>query len=917
MSFDTQEVCLDDHRRIEVRARGHNGIDYVDVGHDLRTITVHLLRRPPEDLALRNIVIESEGQGEQIRVTDLQFCYVDDPAQEDSLRLTVERPGNRSSYLLKFVELDENGEATSEPFHGFDPKYARLPFHFFTDTAIGMDCLATGNETPTSSPTVDINYLAKDYSTFRQTVLDRLALIMPGWTEQHAADEGIALVEMLAYVADYLSYYQDAVATEAYLTTARQRISVRRHVRLLDYPMHEGCNSRAWVQVQTAEEIESLWTDPASIVFVSGFEDSANSGAVLTAHELASAESGSYQAFQPLTGSFPLLPAHNRILFYTWGNHECYLPEGATGATLEDPYLPEPKKKDAADTARREHPRSLSLQAGDYLLLEESLGPMTGVASDADPTHRWVVKLTRVVTAVDPVNEYPIVEIEWDKADALPFPLILATRGPAPYCERIKHVSIARGNLFASDQGTPIDDELLGTVPLGFSTQSCLAEDLPTETTVVAGRFSPALSTPQLAWRTPFDPKAAASAALIQDPTAALPEIVLRSVAPLEDGSGPVLSLSEYRDPVLLAARLTQEPFSAATRSLRERLPRKTLQLLTQFVVGKPMDPKLVTALNAQIQKNIRTWTPRRDLLNSTAKARDFVVEMDDAQVAHLRFGDGVLGVAPQAGETFFASYRVASGSLGNVGRETMNHLVFLGNSTTVGLNLTIDNPLAATGGVDPEPVAQVKLIAPGAFLNQMDRAITADDYARLAERNPRVQRAAASLVWTGSRYEAQVAIDPLGTDAPDPQLLKQVERYLYPFRRVGHDLKVLPAQYVPLDLALSVTVAPGYLAAHVKRALLDALGRGKLSDGTNAFFHPDNLTFGQSLYASQIVSMAQRQNGVESVTISRFQRLQEEEHDGLVDGVLTIGPLEIAQLDNEAAHPERGRLRLHMEGGR
>ena len=550
-------------------------------------------------------------------------------------------------------------------------------------------------------------------------------------------------------------------------------------------------------------------------------------------------------------------------------------------------------------------------------MLEEVLGPETGVAADADPAHRWVVKLTRVAPAVDPVNEYPIVEIEWDKADALPFPLILATRGPAPYCERIKHVTVACANLCAVDQGTPLKDEALGTVPLASSTQTCLGEHLPSESAVVAGRFSPTLSTAQLAWRTAFDPKAAASAVLMQDPTAALPEITLQSFTPLEDGSGPVFSLNEYQNPALLAARLTQQPFSAATQSLRERLPRQMLSLLAQFVAGKPMDSKLSAALNTQIQKNTRSWTPRRDLLNSAATARDFVVEMDDAQIAHLRFGDGVLGMAPQPGETFFASYRIASGSLGNVGRETMKHVAFLGNTTTVGLSLIIDNPIAAAGGVDPEPVAQVKLIAPGAFLNQIDRAITANDYAQLAQRNVLVQRAAASLVWTGSRYEVQVAIDPLGTDTPDSQLLKRVARYLYHFRRVGHDLRVLPAQYVPLDLALSVTVSSGYLAADVKRALLEAFGRGKLPDGTNAFFHPDNLTFGQSIYASQIISMAQMQNGVESVTISRFQRLQEEEHDGLVDGVLAIGPLEIAQLDNEAAHPERGRLRILMEGGR
>jgi hypothetical protein len=55
-------------------------------------------------------------------------------------------------------------------------------------------------------------------------------------------------------VGDYLSYYQDAIATEAYLGTARQRVSVRRHARLLDYAMHDGCNARVWVQVRVTTD---------------------------------------------------------------------------------------------------------------------------------------------------------------------------------------------------------------------------------------------------------------------------------------------------------------------------------------------------------------------------------------------------------------------------------------------------------------------------------------------------------------------------------------------------------------------------------------------------------------------------------------------------------------------------------------
>ena len=76
-----------------------------------------------------------------------------------------------------------------------------------------------------------IDYLAKDYEGFRRLMLDRLSLLAPGWRERSAADLGVALVELLAYAADNLSYRQDAIANEAYLNTARQRISVRRHAR--------------------------------------------------------------------------------------------------------------------------------------------------------------------------------------------------------------------------------------------------------------------------------------------------------------------------------------------------------------------------------------------------------------------------------------------------------------------------------------------------------------------------------------------------------------------------------------------------------------------------------------------------------------------------------------------------------------
>ena len=102
----------------------------------------------------------------------------------------------------------------------------------------------------TKLPAPYINYLAKDYASFRKLILDRLAVTMPDWRERNPADLGITLLELLAYVGDQLSYYQDAVATEAHINTARRRTSIR-HARLVDYPMHDGANARAWLAFET------------------------------------------------------------------------------------------------------------------------------------------------------------------------------------------------------------------------------------------------------------------------------------------------------------------------------------------------------------------------------------------------------------------------------------------------------------------------------------------------------------------------------------------------------------------------------------------------------------------------------------------------------------------------------------------
>jgi hypothetical protein len=739
---------------------------------------------------------------------------------------------------------------------------------------------------------------------------------------------------LLAYVADYLSYYQDAVATEAYLSTARKRISVRRHARLIDYVMHEGCNARALVQIQSNGAADPV-IDPAQIYFISGYEGPAH-GIILTEQELTETQSTQYEVFEPVASdAIQLYQAHNQISFYTWGNQVCCLRAGATRASLldqamllpataggtsnarstsesteQDEYSPPKKSKESTSPAP---PRILHLQAGDILIFEEVLGPNSGVAADADPTHRHPVRLTHVRESVDPLYGTQILEVQWSAADALPFPLCLSSIGPSPDCALLSNVSVARGNIVLVDNGIRISGERLGAVPGSVAKDVC--EDLPrlVENVPEAGDFQPTLKQTPIIFRQDvlfFHP---AAGLLVQDPRAAKPCIWLTSIPPLPDGSGPLFSFDELAEPRALAVRLAK-PKDEGSRFLRAHYSAKVQHELDKYDSSIPLPQPLATALLAQIKPLLRQWTPQPDLLSSHCSDFHFVAEIDDDGYAHLRFGDGELGRAPEAGEIFSATYRVRNGAASNVGAEAIDRVVFRMGAIA---GILPRNPLSAQGGIAPEPIAEVQEFAPGSFRKQLERAITADDYARLAERNPKVQRAAANLLWTGNHFEAHVAIDLLSSETADPQMLAEIKGYLQRYRRVGHDVIVVPATYVPLYISMTICVLPKYLRGHVEAALLDLFSNHVLASGARGFFHPDNLTFGGNIYLSKLVAAAQAVTGVQSVVVDRLERLFQGPNGEIENGLLEIGALEVARLDNDPSLPENGTLVLTLRGGR
>jgi len=261
--------------------------------------------------------------------------------------------------------------------------------------------------------------------------------------------------------------------------------------------------------------------------------------------------------------------------------------------------------------------------------------------------------------------------------------------------------------------------------------------------------------------------------------------------------------------------------------------------------------------------------------------------------------------------------YRVGGGPAGNVGAETIRHVVDPPAAVT-----GVTNPLPAVGGREAEPVERVKVAAPHAFRTQR-RAVTEADYAAAAERDQEVLRATAQRRWTGSWHTVFVTVDRVGGDPVDEAFAERVRRALEPYRLAGHGLEVLPPTFVALDIALTVCIGPGHFRSSVRSELLEVFSRRELRGGRRGFFHPDSFSFGVPAYLSQVIELAMQVPGVRWVDASpggprdnRFRRFGEASRGELEEGRISVGPLEIARLDNDPSAPENGRLEFFLEGG-
>jgi hypothetical protein len=218
---------------------------------------------------------------------------------------------------------------------------------------------------------------------------------------------------------------------EAYLGTARKRVSLARHARLMDYHIHQGNQASTWLTLELVDGQDFdlspdflIWTggeavDTSSIVFMSKEKQHL--------HYLL-----------------------NRMGLYTWEDSIPALKAGSVSADLQ---ITNDCNQTDANTVR-DIIREGKIK---YLLIQEALNPATGKPGGTDPGKRQILKLLPgdegAEAIEDPVTNKWFVRIRWEEKDKL----------KKNYCftvdcfeNKVEDISFFNGNLVRIYSGRPV-----------------------------------------------------------------------------------------------------------------------------------------------------------------------------------------------------------------------------------------------------------------------------------------------------------------------------------------------------------------------------------------------------------------------------------------------------------------------------
>ena len=789
------------------------------------------------------------------------------------LRVVTATPGDFSRYEFQLTS----------PL--VDPYFSKVGFSFKANCPSELDCEPRPHECPEDT-LIDypVNYLARDFWSIRQALLDFASDRHPEWKDRLEADLGVMLTELMSAVGDEFAYYQDRISREAYFESATQRRSIRRQARLIDYNMHDGKGAATWLDftVNAAAPVHVIsagtpvWVPPSATLpsDTPTIRRGRSPSVYEVGHGIVQGHNGLIPPLGVLpsqtdiypTSTFKLRNGANNLTAYQWDENDTCLLVGSTSLHVVG-----------------HHEADLPLEdftspnvPGKWVVLETS--PLDASVL----VRRWLVRLINVddegATLQDPLTGTDLTLIEWDPVYALPFEMELETL-------------VVRGNIVPATAGETLEAFFdIEPNPQAAVLPPVQPQHLPTTNTYYNENFS-SFATER-------------SRFLFSLPGSEERDVVFQGPT-LENAAPEVRVMDGTR---ILGNWVTNSEWEWKRAMLGVN---SSLQTDKHFM------------LDDGAWRRVASY--RR--VDETDTVQEFIhFDYANGRGAAVQFGDNVFGQAPERGMQFRAVYRLGHGRGDNVAADSLNEFdpavlpFVIAVTNPIGITdnefLDGDVPFGMSNAIDPQSFDDVRHVAPDAFRAETFRAVREEDYAAAVEKLSWVQRAGAQFRWTGSWLTLFATPDPKGSFSLTEEERIDLERQLNRYRLAGRETYGMDPKFANLDLEIHVCVAPTSYIGEVKEAVLEALFGHRGVRPRLGFFSPDNWTFGNPLERAKLEAAIQDVPGVRAVEDIYIRRRGWFAERLFSELVYSVAADEIIRVENNPELPERGAVKLVMEGG-
>ncbi len=245
-------------------------------------------------------------------------------------------------------------------------------------------------------------------------------------------------------------------------------------------------------------------------------------------------------------------------------------------------------------------------------------------------------------------------------------------------------------------------------------------------------------------------------------------------------------------------------------------------------------------------------WKEAASFYNAGPSDEIYILRQDDEGKTSVIFGDGQRGSRlPSGTDNVTARYRYGAGkAVPPVGGITQ-----LGKPVK-GLT-SVRSPVKGSGGEDAESAGKIAQYGPRSAL-LLGRVVSMDDILVAACRVSGVRAAQAEWRWNGERQQPVAQVWYIGSSGLEEDILTRIHALSEPNLPV--DAKAATA--VPLTLTLDLEVD----SRRVKQTVLAAV-RSALMDTTKGLLPPERIGIGCLLYRSRVFAAVLGVAGVNSVT--------------------------------------------------